>query len=651
MITKKAFREVNTFELKLGMTIPTFTLLIILGLLPLFKSGIDHRATYYLFLPALLTALWLLINRKSALHRDDVLPFLFYGLLILWSAISIFWSITPHRTMLEFLQLSIYGTVMFLATYISYDGYYRIGRIVLIAGVLLVVHGILQSLLLGATTVTSTFHHHNPFGIYMVVLFFCAWGYYLKHQTKTTAFAATIFLIGLFISGSRGSLVALILALPLLLTAIPLNRQSIINNAVKTVACLLIAFIIASIIISIPPLQIDKDVEEQLAGILGRPDYLASQNIFARFAYWEVGYNLIQAKPILGYGLGTFFSAYALIDTWPSMHYARLAHNHYLQVFVETGLVGFLLFLSFIGSVLIILLKKKQALTKLSPIYPGALSAILAYLIHIGIDFTWNMPSVTVPFFFLLGILLGHRNHQMQDSNEKTPSYFRDTRTSGRYILILSILILLFLNSWYLIAFYYYNQAIRMEVAGNHEEAAQIYNHVNTIYPINGRAYNLSAENKLELYRLTGEELYLQKALEDSDLAVALNPYDPLINLTRSYILRYLGEDKAAYEELYYNYKYSGDYIVRYVNAAMLHMQREKLNAAKNSALKGLEHSDYVLQITYGSDNYEDMQKAFADAHLILVDIFKIEGDYAQAEQHLRHVEDIMPDHPDLIDR
>ncbi len=630
---------ITNLEQKLKITIPNLALLLILGLLPLFDGGIDHNATYYLFMPALVAALWLLIGRNVALQAEPVLPFTIYGLFLLWSAVSIIWSIAPHRTFIEFLQLGLYGSVFFIATYTGREGYFRIGRVILLAGVLLVVHGILQNLILGITTVTSTILHHNPFGIYMVMLYFCAWGYYLKHENRTSAVAAVIFLIGLFISGSRGSLVALFLALPLLLTAIPRDRQKVVTFIGKTAACLLIAFIVATIIISIPPVHIDEALEEQISGILGRPDYLAAQNIFARFAYWEVGYNVLQTELIRGYGLGTFFSAYLLEDLWPSMHYSRFAHNHFIQTFAETGLIGFLLFLAFVGSLFYVFLKNRDTVKKLSPLYPGTLSALLAFLIHITIDFTWNIPAVTVLFFSLLGVLLG-----------SYPS-ISNSKISVRPVLLPILIMFLLLNTWHIIAFNFYNEAIKQEASGNYQEAVTILDSANLIYPINARAYYLSANNRLELYTETENEQHLDKALKDANKALSLSPYDTLSYKVRSKIYFNLEKAEAAREDIYLSFKYTDIYYIRYLNLATQRLQSGDISSAKSTASNGLAFAEQMANYTYGTRYHEKTVEAVVDFHLILAEVFEFEGDYEQAEKHLQKVKEIMPEHPEVTNR
>lgn len=632
----------------LSINIAYYPLLVVLTLLPLFEGGLDHHFVNLALIIALSSLFVLVLRDDIKINAEIISPYIFYGLFLLWCGISIFWSVAPHRTLSELLELALYGTVMLLATRLTVKEYYRIGRILLILSVLLVCHGILQNLLLGITTVTSTFHHHNPFGIYMVMMFFLTFGYAFKENNKFTFLLSIIFLIGMFISGSRGSLVALFIAFPTFFFMLPRDRNTILKFAVTGIICIVIAFLLATAIINTPALQLEKVVEEEIAGVLGRPDYLEAHNVFARFSYWEVGYQLIPEQLLHGYGLGTFFSAYLLIDTWNEMHFARFAHNHYLQTLVETGIVGLLLLTGFIVS-LIVVITKSPGIKNISLAYPGAISAVIAYLIHIGIDFTWNVPAVSVLFFSLCGLILGYRKTNHESQTKVEPHRYSKKRFTGFFLLVFAVLFLL-LTIWSYSASLFYRQALQAEESGDLTRAAAIYEKVNRLYPINARAYYFSANNFVNLFDETKEEKYLQKALFDAEKAVKLNPYDPLTRNVLALAYAKTGNEVEAKNQLFLAHKYSADYIIRYLNAAKLCFRDNNYNKAENLAYAGLDKADYVLAITAGSNDYAEMIKAIAELHAILGDIYIVKEQYSAAENHMQIAAELMQAHDDLLD-
>jgi O-antigen ligase len=128
-----------------------------------------------------------------------------------------------------------------------------------------------------------------------------------------------------------------------------------------------------------------------------------------RILVWKDTLGIIKDFPFFGTGLGTFGYVYPLYEK--SMEQALLyihAHNDYLQLMAETGLLGFLFI--FIALVLFIFSSLKT-LSQLSQkedyfrffITLGALSGIVSLLIHSLADFNLHIPSNALYFAFLIG--------------------------------------------------------------------------------------------------------------------------------------------------------------------------------------------------------------------------------------------------------
>ncbi len=72
-----------------------------------------------------------------------------------------------------------------------------------------------------------------------------------------------------------------------------------------------------------------------------------------RFKIWEAGVNAFTQRPLTGYGPGGWRSAVA---PWLGSD-PQVAHNSFLSVLVETGMVGLLLYLAMFAAVFLALLK------------------------------------------------------------------------------------------------------------------------------------------------------------------------------------------------------------------------------------------------------------------------------------------------------
>jgi O-antigen ligase len=115
-------------------------------------------------------------------------------------------------------------------------------------------------------------------------------------------------------------------------------------------------------------------------------------SVSMRLQYWRESLVFIKAHPWLGAGLGNF-----------SLGSSRFAHNSYLQLWSETGLLGLAGFCWFIFSALKICLKNiKESVDK--KYAAGVLAAVSVFLIHNFMDFTFFLPEVSFIWWVILGL-------------------------------------------------------------------------------------------------------------------------------------------------------------------------------------------------------------------------------------------------------
>ncbi|MCK9602928.1 MAG: O-antigen ligase family protein [Candidatus Omnitrophica bacterium] len=110
-----------------------------------------------------------------------------------------------------------------------------------------------------------------------------------------------------------------------------------------------------------------------------------------RLGYWEDSLKIIQAHPLSGIGLGNF-----------NLSQSRYAHNSYLQIWAEMGILGIASLLWLIIAVI------KQSLgllktniNKLQTV--SLLSANIIFLAHNFIDFSFFLPEVVFLWWVILG--------------------------------------------------------------------------------------------------------------------------------------------------------------------------------------------------------------------------------------------------------
>jgi len=129
----------------------------------------------------------------------------------------------------------------------------------------------------------------------------------------------------------------------------------------------------------------------------------------ARLTYWHGAARMFAANPVLGIGWNSFgvaYPRYMSLGGYPS----QLAHNDYLQVLAETGIIGFMFYAGFwivvvgIGAKLCF---DRDIGPELSWLRVGIVCGLLSFLFHSLVDFDLYIPGIALNVFFLTGLLIG----------------------------------------------------------------------------------------------------------------------------------------------------------------------------------------------------------------------------------------------------
>ena len=121
-----------------------------------------------------------------------------------------------------------------------------------------------------------------------------------------------------------------------------------------------------------------------------------------RLHFWSVGLQIFLSHPILGAGLDAFGTAFPFYDTWNGNFRVEQAHNDYLQILADAGILGFVCVAAFI------FLFFKKGLQRIGNehshfrrgVAVGALAGCFGIMIHSFFDFPLRTSSNA--FFFLL---------------------------------------------------------------------------------------------------------------------------------------------------------------------------------------------------------------------------------------------------------
>lgn len=127
-----------------------------------------------------------------------------------------------------------------------------------------------------------------------------------------------------------------------------------------------------------------------------------------RLAMWQSAFRMIGDRPVLGQGVNTFMANY--LEYWVGGERSpRYAHNCYLQMGAETGLVGLWVFLSFLWSVVGLWWSAvRQRLDgSTGVLLLGLMAGLVAFLIQAAVDTNFYSLRQAFLFWTFAGIATG----------------------------------------------------------------------------------------------------------------------------------------------------------------------------------------------------------------------------------------------------
>lgn len=125
-------------------------------------------------------------------------------------------------------------------------------------------------------------------------------------------------------------------------------------------------------------------------------------SVSARTDYWASAWQTVLDNPLTGTGPGTFGESYGARKAAES-EMARLAHNDFIQQASDSGVIGFVGYLAFVGGACFWIWRKLG--TNGSPLALMVGLGLLGWLLQSLTEFGLYIPAIVWPAFFLLGAL------------------------------------------------------------------------------------------------------------------------------------------------------------------------------------------------------------------------------------------------------
>ncbi len=214
-------------------------------------------------------------------------------------------------------------------------------------------------------------------------------GYKRIHMHFIFGFASLLIASSVFVSLSRAGVISL--SVSMVFMAILLGRRNPGRNFAMGVLFLLVAVLVG---------WFGWDpIIERFGDIVDKEGALQ----FNRMLIWADSMSAIRDFPILGAGFGAFGSVYPAYRSLPGSLVVDHAHNDYLELMVEGGMVSFALVAWFVVSVLIRVIRTLRIRRDRYSITMGiAGSAAVTYmLVHALVDFNMHIGANALYFFFV----------------------------------------------------------------------------------------------------------------------------------------------------------------------------------------------------------------------------------------------------------
>lgn len=451
---------------------------------------------------------WIFLHSYSGLSIPKTALALCLTLFWLWLALSLTWSLAPGISTINFWWVGSLVLVFWLYTLTpDRDALWsHAAAILLVIGLVLALMGIYQVYVLEQHA-RSVFETRNTHAAFLNLVALPASAYFLQTiankavpRRHSVILGAVLFFLFLsvFLTASRGANLSLMISVGILAA---LTLRCVPKRAlVLLLGLLAVAFLVSKIT--------HGELGERLPQLIQDSP---------RRIIWESSWNLLQASPWQGIGLGLFYLAYPPYRNPADSSGGFFAHNDYLQIWIETGLPGLVLLLAVLVAALTLFVRalRKTGLRSAAHIeMTGLFCGLLAVAGHSVVDFNLYILSIMM----MSGLTLG-RFHELAIGKLKVPLLLlRPSRFAGKQAYPLIVLLLVLLPVFYFIALgmanSYYDRGMAQAREGKLQEAAKSFAAAQHLTPADDRALIAHAD----LYRhavalLPPEEFAGKKAL------------------------------------------------------------------------------------------------------------------------------------------
>lgn len=258
----------------------------------------------------------------------------------------------------------------------------------------------------------------------------------------------------------------------------------------------------------------------------------------ARIIFSMDALRLVKQNPILGSGGDGWATTYKTVQTYP--YWSKHVHNYFLQMMVEIGLLGIMLFGGFIGFIIYAYIRYKRSDETLDRTLSDTLAiAIFAILGHAMIDFDLSLVSVAITLWALFGLFASTIYSVEKDEDILMSKLGKNTRKIRVVPTVLIVVALLISASIYTGSIFV-DKAIAAQDEGDIDGLQKNMERASSLDPYNTK-YKVELIN-IYFYQNSNSTdsniNYGLKAKNIADRLLEIGKYDPIVvgNVSQSYM-------------------------------------------------------------------------------------------------------------------
>lgn len=264
-----------------------------------------------------------------------------------------------------------------------------------------------------------------------------------------------------------------------------------------------------------------EDIKADESSLLGRVEFMRD------------ALRISLKSPIIGRGGGAFNALYHMYQD--ALYWSSEVHSHYLQMLVESGLLG-------VGALAamwyFVIRRLKMAYDPENDsldwaLVMGAMGSVIAVSVHAAIDFNLSIPAIAYLVWIMLGSVSGSVSYWLADTDlasARGPSQKGD-RFGSIISRIWPVVLLGVIAIMAVVPYRLYRaghegaQGARWLMQNNYARAERSYAEAIRLNPYDGAFYIDMAQTKIGSYYILRDDRLLAAADEYIDKALKVQPY------------------------------------------------------------------------------------------------------------------------------